>query len=362
MIGKLKVLTLLLMAVGNATLLATEGYEAIGHLTYTVLDNGAVVHSKRVIMFDAKIGRTWRVHTEPVIECKNGIAFEEGFSDTNNCIWLLTAFEAAYKPSESPFQKLRAELKETRKEDVYFTNPPPPTLPLPRGVRARSSGASQEAPPNVAIATVLRGQYPPAESSYAAFLWFAFSPPSVQREGTNQMLLQAWDDSHIHSACFRRARWKTFAEPPGLVSIAVYSWLGKESLPDGTVARIEARDVPQPLAPAARYEVEATTNLSGLTLPTRIKLTRYGAKPAGDGTRIAVTTDVAVVTSVRRLAGDEPSEPKLPGRTYVSDYRLAAGNLDGKPVRFFLEAGPLPPAKEVEEAKPRLLHTYPELR
>jgi hypothetical protein len=212
------------------------------------------------------------------------------------------------------------------------------------------------------MATVLRGKYPPAESSYAAFLLFAFSPPSVQREGTNQMLLQAWDDSHTHSACFRRAAWTTFAEPPGLVSRALYSWLGKEFLPNGTVARIEASDVPKPLAPAARYEVEATTNLSGLTLPSRIKLTRYGTKPAEDGTPIVVTTDVLVVTGLRRLPADEPSEAKLPGRTYVNDYRLAAGNLDGRPVGYFLGAGPLPRAKEAEEAKPRLLHSYPELR
>jgi hypothetical protein len=75
-----------------------------------------------------------------------------------------------------------------------------------------------------------------------------------------------------------------------------------------------------------------------------------------------VTTDVAVVTNVRRLSADEPSEPKLPGRTYVSDYRLAAGNVGGRPVAYFLDAGQLPLTKEVEEAKPRLLHTYPELR
>ena len=359
---KLQMLITLLLVAGHSTLLAAEGYEVTGHLTYTTFDTSGGPRSKRVIMFDVKIGKTWCVHTEPVIECKGGIGFLEGFSDTNNCIWFLTAFEPAYRPSESPFQKLRAELRVSKKDDVYFTNPPPPTLPLLRGVNSRSGGASQEPPSNVAFATVLRGKYPPAESSYAAFLWFAFSPPSVEREGTNQMLLQAWDDSHVHSACFRRATWKTFAEPPGLVSSAVYNWLGKEFLPDGTFARIEARDVPQPLAPAARYEVEGTTNFSGLVLPSRIKLTRYGTKPGEDGKPVVVTTDVAVVTRIKRLSADELSQPELPGRTYVSDYRLAAGNVDGRPVGFFLDAGPLPPAKEVEEAKPRLLHGYPELR
>jgi hypothetical protein len=359
---KLSLLASLLLLTCCTPLRAAEGYEAIGHLTYTTLGASGEPRGKRVIMFDVKIGRTWCVHTEPVIECKGGIGFLEGFSDTNNCIWFLTGFEAAYKPSESPFRQLRAELKVSKKDDVYFTNPPPPALPLLRGVTSRSGGATQEPMSNVAFATVLRGKYPPAESSYAAFLWFAFSPPNVEREGTNQMLLQAWDDSHIHSACFRRATWKTFAEPPGLVSSAVYNWLGKEFLPDGTFARIEARDVPQPLAPAARYEVEGTTNFSGLVLPSRIKLTRYGTKPGEDGKPVIVTTDVAVVTSIKRLSADEISQPGLPGRTYVSDYRLAAGNVDGRPVGFFLDPGPLPPAKEVEEAKPRLLHTYPELR
>ncbi|HOX59040.1 MAG TPA: hypothetical protein P5205_17995 [Candidatus Paceibacterota bacterium] len=328
---------------GNTTLLATEAYEAIGYLTYTALDSGTVPRVKRVIMFDVKIGRTWSVYTEPVIECKNGIAFLAGFNDTNNCIWFLTGFAAAWRPSESPFQHLRTELKNSKKDDVYFTNPSHSAPELLPGLKPPSGQAAQETVPNVAIATVLRGKYPPAEPSYAAFLWFAFSPPSVERDATNQMLLQVWDDSHNRTACFRHATWKTFHEPPGLVSSAVYSWLGKEFLLDGTVARIETPYVPQPLAMEARYVVEGTTNISGLTLPSRITLTRYGTKLSRDGAPIAITTDVAVVTSVRRLSADEPLERKLPGLTYVSDYRLAAGNRGGRPACFLLEAGPLRP-------------------
>jgi hypothetical protein len=310
-------------------------------------------------MFDVKIGRTWRVHTEPVIECKSGIAFQEGFSDTNNCIWFLTAFEPAYRPSESPFQKLRAELKESKKDDVYFINPP---HQLPPGITSRSGGASQEPPSNAAVATVLSVKYPPMDPSYAAFLWFAFTPPSEQRDGRNGMLLQIWDDGNPHSARFWHTKWKQFPEPPQLVSSAVYNWVGKQWLPDGTVAGIKVSDVPQPLMMNARYEVDATTNFNGLVLPSKMTLTRYGTKPSADGTPPVLTTDVVVVTGVRRLPADEPSEAKLPGRTYVSDYRLAAGNVDARPVGYFLGAGSLPPAKEVEEAKPRLLHTYPELR
>lgn len=147
---------------------AAEGYEAIGHLTYTAFDDSLKPTVKRIIMFDVKVGRTWHVHTEPVIECKDGIAFQEAFSDTNNCIWSLTAFEAAYKASDSPFQDLRGELKNSMKGDVYFTNAPPR---LPDRVAGSSSkAASGHAVHNVAIATVLNGNYPPMNPSYAGFL------------------------------------------------------------------------------------------------------------------------------------------------------------------------------------------------
>jgi hypothetical protein len=351
------VISALLLVAVSSTLLAAEGYEAMGHITSTSFDASGVPRGKRVIMFEVRIGRTWSVHEEPVIECKNGVAFQEGFSDTNNCIWFLTGFEAAYKPSRSPFQQLRAELKESKKEDVYFVNP---VLPLPPALRSRLDGASQEPAQNAAVATVLRGQYAPMDSSYSAFLWFAFTPPSRQTDGTNQMLLQIWDDGNSLSARFRRAKWTQFPEPPNLVSGAVYNWVGKEFLCDGKVADLPVGDVSHSLAMAASYEVGATTNFAGLTLPSRIKLTRYATEPAGDGTLVTVWTDDAVVTSVRRLSGNEPSQPKLPGRTFVSDHRLAS--VDGRPVNYFLDAGPLPPAKEVEEAKPRLLHSYPELR
>ena len=354
---KLSLLASLLLLTCSTPLRAAEGYEAMGHITSTAFSTSGGPRGKRVIMFEVRIGRTWSVHTEPVIECKNGVAFQEGFSDTNNCIWFLTGFEAAYKPSKSPFQQLRAELKESKKEDVYFVNP---VLPLPPALRSRLDGASQEPAQNAAVARVLRGQYPPVDSSYSAFLWFAFTPPSRQTDGTNQMLLQIWDDGNSLSARFRRAKWTQFPEPPNLVSGAVYNWVGKEFLCDGKVANLPVDDVPHPLAMAASYAVEATTNLSGLRLPSRIKLTRYDTRPAGDGTLVTVWRDDAVVTSVRRLSADDSSQPKLPGRTFVSDHRLAS--VDGRPTLYFLDAGPLPPTKEVEEAKPRLLHTYPELR
>ena len=96
---KLSLLASLLLLTCSTPLRAADGYEVIGHLTYTTFGTSGEHRGKRVIMFDVKIGRTWCVHTEPVIECKGGIGFLEGFSDTNNCIWFLTGFEAAYKPS-----------------------------------------------------------------------------------------------------------------------------------------------------------------------------------------------------------------------------------------------------------------------
>jgi hypothetical protein len=323
------------------TVRAAEGYAAIGHLTYTVFDDSLKPTDKRVIMFDVKVGKTWHVHTEPVIECENGTAYQEGFSVTNNCIWLLSAFEAAYRPSESPFQNLRRELKRSLKDDVYFSNAPP-KLP---GWAARSSSkaTSGHSVNNVAIATVLNGKYPPMDPYYAGFLWFAFTSPSAQGDGTNQMLLEIWDEGHPNRARFRRATWTQFAESPKLVSSAVYNWVGKEFLPDGTVATIAVSDVPQPMGMAARYEVEGTTNLSGLMLPSKLKLTRYATKAAKDGKPRVLTTDVAVVTSVRLLSANESLAANLPGRTYVSDYRVSARGLNGKPTSYLLDGGCFPP-------------------
>ena len=278
---------------------AAEGYEVMGHLSYTAFDASANPTRKRVIMFDVKVGKTWRIRTEPVIECLGGIAYHETFSETNNCIWALTAFEAAFKPSDSPFNKLRSALKKSKKDDVYFTNA---TLKLPdEATGSASKATSVDSAKNVAIATILSGKYPPMDSSYAAFLWFAFTPPSMQTDGTNQMLLQIWDDGNPRNSRFRRAKWTQFAEPPKLLSGAVYNWVGLQWLPDGTVAGMRSKDVLQPLEIAARYEVFGTTNLGNLVLPSSVKLTRYASKQSEDGKRRVLTTDVAVVTSVKRL-------------------------------------------------------------
>ncbi len=330
--------------VTGETVRAAAGYEAIGHLTYTAFDDSMKPAAKRIILFDVKVSRTWHVRTEPVIECKNGIAYQEGFSDTNNCIWSLTAFEAAYKPSDSPFQDLRGELKNSMKGDVYFTNASP-RLPA-WAARSSSKAPSGHSVRNVAIATLLNGQYPPMDPSYAGLLWFAFTPPSAQGDGTNQMLPEIWDEGNPHRIRFRRARWTQFVESPKLVSGASYNWVGKEFLPDGTVATIKVSDVPLPMGLAARYEVEATTNLNGLLLPSKMKLTRYATKAAKDGKLRVLTTDVAVVTSVRLLPANESLAAKLPGLTYVSDYRVSAGSPNGEPTHYSLNAGPLPSAGE----------------
>jgi hypothetical protein len=328
------------------TVRAADGYEAIGYLTYTSFDLLGNALSKRVLMFDVKIGKTWRIRTEPVVE--GGIGFQESFSSTNNCIWALTAFEAAYKPSDSPFQGLRSELKESKRADVYFTNR---TLKLPERAAPYSARHSVS---NVAIATGLTGKYPPMDPSYAAFLWFAFTPPSKQADGTNQMLLQIWDDGNPNRARFRAARWTQFAEPPKLVSGAVYNWTGREFLPDGTVATIDGGDAPRPMEMAAHYEVDGTTNLAGLMLPCEMKLTRYSSTAAKDGKPRVLTTDVAVVTSVRLLSPNEPLEAPLPGKTWVSDYRVSARGLKPEPLgqwhilrepeaSYLLDGGAVPP-------------------
>src|SRR5438552_4177397 len=68
--------TLLLASVGVAR--ASDGYEAMGHLTFTHFDASGKPKSKNVMMFDVKVaGTKWRIRTEPVIECMGGIGFFE---------------------------------------------------------------------------------------------------------------------------------------------------------------------------------------------------------------------------------------------------------------------------------------------
>ena len=338
----LSFLVITLGALGGAgdTVRAGEGYEALGYLTYNAFGPSGKAVVKRVLMFDVKVGKAWCVRTEPVVECKGGIGYCETFAYTNDSIWAVTALAPAYNPSESPFQRLRSELKESKKEDVFFTNA---SFKFPElESRSRTTAKSERSVNNVAIAKGLTSKYPPMDPSYAAFFWFAFTPPCKRDDGTNQMLLQIWDEGNPLSARFRRATWTQFSEPPNLVSSVVYNWVGRELFSDGTAASITLRDVIHPLETAARYQVECTTNFNGLVLPTKMILARFDSKAAGNGSPKVLTTDIAFVTGVRLLSTDETFEARLPGKTWISDYRISAGEANGRPINYLLDGGILP--------------------
>ena len=260
-------------------LCAPGGYEALGYFTYTSLsDSGSPIY-KIVMMFDVKVNANkWKIRTEPLIEGTEGIGFYEASLIATNSVLLVSALEAAYNSSESPFKVLRNQLKESKKVDLEFRNHPLPTPSELYDLMTASAGKSPRQPAvspkvtttnrinNVAVAVALASKYPPMDPSFTALLWFAFTPPEPRTDGTHKLLPQIWDDGSRPNIPFRRAEWKQFTEPPYLVSSAVYCWVGKQFLPGGELVDIDTSDVSTPLGVAARFDVNTTTNLNGLVL------------------------------------------------------------------------------------------------
>ncbi len=332
------VVTVALTAPGGSVR-AVDGYEVMGYLTYTSFNAPGKPRSKAVMMFDVKVaGESWLIRTEPVLQGKGGIGFYEAASSPNDCVVSLTAFDSAYKSSESPFQKLRAQLMESNKDDVYFTNPP---LVIPAAfsnvVRTTIPDPSNSVG-NVAVARVVSGKNPPVDSSYAAFLWFAFTPPNVQIDGTNKMLLQIWDDGNPLKTRLRRATWNRFAESPHLVSSAVYAWVGKYLLPSGKLDDIDVSDVSKPLEIAVRYAVEEATNFSAFRLPLNFSLTSFNTERLGNDEPGVSSSLVASVVKARRFSSAKFLEVKAPGKTYVSDDRFSDGALNPRPLNYLIES------------------------
>ena len=263
-----KILVLLGLAIFSVVHIGNSqdvnGYEAIGHLTYSRFDVSGKVTHKIVMMFDVKIrGEEWFIRTEPVIE-GNGVGFYEASYFTDDYVMRVTGLNAAYKSSESPFQSLRSELKESKKQDVYFTNNShrvaatysnlfsASTQPKRTTIQNKKTNVMQA--DNVAVAVAIKGKYPPVDPSYVAFLWFAFTTPNEQDDGTNKMLLQIWDDGNPQKNRFRRASWNQFLEQPKLASSAVYNWIGKDLMRNGTLVEITTSDVDKPDEMAAAPE------------------------------------------------------------------------------------------------------------
>lgn len=340
---------------------AADGYRAMGYLTYTRFDADNPTY-KRMLMFEVKVdGAEWQIRTEPVIEKTGGIAYYEASRTTNDSIILLTGFASAYKSAESPFQALRPTLKNLIENDSLSANKSP--SPLPALSNALTSEKSPETAAivsnllsslgktvgtnrvasnhinNVAEAVAVKGTYPPSDPSYVALVWFALTPPNI---GPDKMLLQIWDDGNRRSTRFRRAKWTQFKEDPQLVSSAVYDWVGKQLLKDGSLETIDTSDVTKPEEMAANYEVETSTNFNGLTLPASFKLTRFTPWRRNNGEQVTSSTVVGKVVEVGTFSADGSLEVKLPGKTAVIDYRLSADELKGSSVQYITSSNSLP--------------------
>ena len=355
-----------LLAVCGSRCRAGVCYEAMGYLTYTSFDASGSPTYKNVMMFDVKVRTNeWHIRTEPVVEGRGGVGFYEESGGTNDFVLRVTALKSAYNMSASSFEALRAELKATKKDDVYFANAPtripatflnrrqPPDASSRKAIPAERAATNRA--DNVAVAVALKGKYPVVDPSCAAFLWFAFTPPTSQSDGASKMLLQTWDDGNPTRNRFRRASWSQFAEFPHLVSSAVYNWLGKELLPDGTLASLNTSDVSKPLDVAARYDVDAATNYGGLKLPLSFKLMRFHTKRSDNREPNVVSTTVGSVVKVSRLPADVVLDVTVPGKTFVSDYRLSAGELKGTPIGYLLLSNHPP---DVDQLKQRNLYKH----
>lgn len=332
-----RTLFLSLMVFSGSNVSAAGGYEAIGHLTYTQFDSVGNAAGKLVMMFDVKVvGEEWHIRTEPVIEGK-GVAFYEASYNTNDYVFRIKGLNQAYKSSESPFQSLRSDLIKSKRDDVFFTNLSRPMMPT---THSKSKNAS-----NMAIALTFKGRYPPVDSSYIAPVWFAFTPPVGQKEGINKMLLQIWDDGNPAKNRFWQASWNQFETYPHLVSSAAYVWVGKEMLPNGSMININNSGVSKPEEMAVSYDVKSTTNFNGLVLPVNFKLTRFTPQRAPNRDQRLSSTIEAWVVQFNLVGPAESMVVKIPGKTFVTDYRLSGSELKGENLGYFLDSN-IPPTVE----------------
>ncbi len=332
----------------------TVGYDALGHLTYTTLDASGLATGKNTLVFDVKVkGERWRVRTEPLIQRKGQIAYFEGGLGPDDCVLMVTAFADPLQPAEPRLEALRAQLRRSSRDEVRSASSTVAVPGVLSNILRRAAASAKlnrtNTVNNAAIARAKRGKYPSVDPSFVAFLWFAFTPPSEEADGTSRMLLQIWDDGNPLEDRFRDAEWHEFAEAPHLVSRAVYQWAGRRATPDGRWARINISDVARPAGVAARYDVDVTTNIGSLVLPLRFRLTRFSTDRSAKEAPIAVSTISASVLSVSQLAPSESLEVQVPARTFVSDYRLAETQPAGTSLRYMLRSNSLPAIEQLKK-------------
>ena len=97
------------------------------------------------------------------------------------------------------------------------------------------------------------------------------------------------------------------------------------------------------------YAIAKITLVEGLVLPANFKLTRFYAKRRGNAEPNVSSTFVASTVAVSPLVPEESLLARLPGKTFVSDYRGSGGALQGAPVGYLLDSPSLPNIEQVKE-------------
>lgn len=337
------------------TVFARDGYEVMGYFTSTRFDTSNNPAFKSAMMFNVKVlDGKWRIRTEPVINGQGGIGFHEVFHDEDDSIISLTMLGSAYDGAESPFRDLRENLNKLMADDPLFTNSSQKQI-VASPLVASTGKAGQLTPlvkpiGNVATARVIKSDFPPVDPTSVALIWFGFTPPRLQTFGTNEMLLQIWDDGSAPKSRFRQARWNSFPEAPHLVSNASFNWTGKQILANGAIEDIKISDVTNPLETAASYEVASTTNLNGMVIPLNFKLTRFKAKTSTvNKFQVANIVNLSVVR-ISQFSSPEELNVQIPGKTFFSDYRLSSGELQGRPLNY-IDTNPPPEVSAVKDSK-----------
>jgi hypothetical protein len=343
---------------------AGPAFEATGYVTYTRFDLAGQPDGKSMRLFVANVvGSDWHIRTEPGIRGPDTVAFGEATATPEQEVVMLLGLPSPGGNSHPALAHLRHELEAARHSHLVFVNPPIPPLPAPYAAlvspvdstQPESTGAGpaeQRAPDHgiLATATVLRGSIPLAEGMHVPLIRFALTPPAVPAVGQAGMLPQVWDDGN-REVSFREATWEVFPTPPHLVASAVFRRKGVRLRLDGSVIPPDTTETSSPDGISARYEVKATTNHSGLTLPLRATLTRFAAASTDRGEARIRTAYELVLMNVTLTRTARVPELVFPSKTRVNDYRVSAGELRGKQVSYVLDSGPLPTSEQVRRSE-----------
>jgi len=336
----------------------TTGYQALGHLSYTLFDSSDRPIYKECLLFDVYvIGDHWRIRTEPVVQKPNGIVYYDTWLTSNCCVIAVTALAPVNTSAESPLQKMRRDLLQTRQDDIAFASESLPVDEITSSLVARTGGRAVFRLPstvspqdalirtnrvgNTSITRLTSGAFPSPDPSFASVLCFVFTPPTVLTEGKDRFLPQMWDDGSAPLIRFRAAVWQQCPDLPYLVCTAQFAWQGMECLPGGKSRPISIQDVSSPLDTAARYLAEGSTNVGGHVLPVKFSVTRFDPRLL-QGRPLRVTSVDGVAVAFNVLTTAVLSEPTVPDRTYAIDYRVSAGELKGKPVNYAMDTNGVP--------------------